>query len=139
MGDGAEAATAERWAEVVSYVRLRYEILEEVGGWVRFRLDTTGGRDQQVTVHLVPEHDGAAWAEISSPVGWADRVDLRRLLELVGSSPVGGAAVVDGIALVRHTVPLGSLDLRLEFERPLLSVVRHADELERQLARTDEF
>jgi hypothetical protein len=137
--DGVETVTAARWAEVVSYVRLRYEVLEEVDGWVRFRLDTKDGRSQQVTVHLVPDLDGTAWAEISSPVGWADRIDLRRLLELMGSSNVGGAAVVDGIALVKHTVPLGALDLELEFERPLLSVVTRADALEQQLAQADAF
>lgn len=127
------------WTDVVNYVRVRYEVLEERDGWLRFRLDTTDGRSQQVTVHLLPDLDGAAFAEISSPVGWADKIDLRRLLDLVGSSDVGGAAVVDGVALLKHTVPLGSLDLRQEFERPLRSVVARADELERELARTDEF
>lgn len=126
------------WTDVVNYVRLRYEILEDADGWLRFRLDTGDGRTQQVAVHLLPDPDGAVWAEISSPVGWADKIDLRRLLELAGSS-TAGAAVVDGVALLKHLVPLGSLDIQHEFARPLKSLVARADELERELAQTDEF
>jgi hypothetical protein len=127
------------WTDVINYVRLRYEVLEEKGDWLRFRLDTEDGRTQQVTVHFLPDVDGAAWAEISSPVGWADKIDLRRLLELAGTSTVGGAAVTDGVALIKHTVPLTSLHIQEEFERPLLSVVARADAFERELAKTDEF
>lgn len=127
------------WTDVINYVRVRYEVLEDRDGWLRFRLGTTGGRTQQVTVHLVAGPDGTASAEISSPVGWADKIDLRRLLDLAGASDVGGAAVVDGVALLKHTVPLGSLDLQHEFERPLNSLVARADELERELAAGDEF
>jgi len=127
------------WTDVINYVRIRYEVLEEREDWLRFRLDTEGGRTQQVTVHHLPDVDGVEWAEISSAVGWADRIDLRRLLELAGSSSVGGAAVVDGVALLKHTVPLGSMHLREEFERPLLSVVATADGFERELSHGDEF
>ncbi|HKS49149.1 MAG TPA: hypothetical protein VJT49_29370 [Amycolatopsis sp.] len=127
------------WTEVINYVRLRYEVLEETDGWLRFRLDTEGGRTQQVTVHFLPELDDAAWAEISSPVGWADKIDLRRLLELAGDSSIGGAAVVDGVALIKHTVPLKSIDIEEEFARPLSSVVARADTLEHELSKADEF
>lgn len=127
------------WTEVINYVRLRYEVLEETGDWLRFRLDTGDGRSQQVTVHFVPDLDGAPWAEISSPVGWADKIDLRQLLELAGTSTIGGAAVAGGVALIKHTVPLTSLHMQEEFERPLRSVVARADEFERELAKTDEF
>ena len=127
------------WNDVINYVRVRYEVLEERTDWLRFRLDTAGGRTQQVTVHHLPDHDGAEWAEISSAVGWADKIDLRRLLELAGASSVGGAAVVDGVALVKHTVPLLSLHIQEEFERPLRSVAAKADAFERELSQSDEF
>ena len=127
------------WTDVINYVRVRYEVLEDRGEWLRFRLDTAGGRSQQVTVHHLPDADGAEWAEISSAVGWADKIDLRRLLDLAGSSTVGGAAVVDGVALIKHTVPLLSMQIQDEFERPLRAVAAKADAFERELSQSDEF
>jgi hypothetical protein len=134
-----EAERVTTWTDVINFVRTRYEVLEETDGWLRFRLQGPDDRTQQVTVHHVEElHDGA-WVEISSPVGWADKIDLRRLLELAGSSAVGGAAVVDGVALLKHTVPLEDLSIGHEFERPLKAVVARADSLEHELTRSDEF
>jgi hypothetical protein len=127
------------WAEVINYVRVRYEVLEETDSWLRFQLDTEEGRSQQVAVHHVPDVDGAAWIEMSSPVGWADKIDLRRLLELAGTSIVGGAAVVDGVALLKHTAPLADLDVQEEFDRPLTLILARADAFERELTGTDHF
>jgi len=130
------------WTDVINYVRTRYEVLEETDGWLRFRLDTEAGRTQQVAVHHVHEgdsEDGVAWVEISSPVGRADTIDLRRLLDLAGTSLVGGAAVVDGVALLKHTLPLEDLSVREEFERPLALLVARADELEHELTRADQY
>jgi hypothetical protein len=127
------------WTEVINYVRLRYEVLEETDDWLRFQLELADDRTQQVSVHHVPESDGGAWLEISSPVGWADKIDLRRLLDLAGEALVGGAAVVDGVALLKHTVPLEDLSVREEFERPLQLVVAKADEFERELTEADHF
>ncbi len=127
------------WTDVISYVRTRYEVLEETDDWLRFRLDTDEDRTQQVTVHHVSDADGVAWVEISSPVGWANQIDLPRFLELAGTSIVGGAAVVDGVALLKHTVPLADLSVREEFERPLILVVTRADAFEQELTRTDRF
>ncbi|HEX6343544.1 hypothetical protein [Umezawaea sp.] len=127
------------WTEVINFVRLRYEVLEETDSWLRFRLDLDGDRDQQVSVHHVPDADGAAWLEISSPVGRADKIDLRRLLDLAGEALVGGAAVVDGVALLKHTVPLEDLSVLEEFDRPLQLVVAKADAFERELTEADHF
>ncbi|MCR6487534.1 hypothetical protein M8542_32375 [Amycolatopsis sp. OK19-0408] len=127
------------WTDVINFVRTRYEVLEESDGWLRFRLSGPRERTQQVAVHHLPEHDGGAWIEISSPVGRADEIDLRHLLELAGQSAVGGAGVVDGVALLKHTVPLEDLSIEHEFERPLRSVVARADALEEALTKSDEF
>ena len=127
------------WNDVIRYVRARYEVLEEIDDWLRFRLDTDEDRTQQVAVHHVADADGSAWVEISSPVGRAGEIDLRRLLELAGRSIVGGAAVVDGVALLKHTVPLEDLSVREEFERPLTLLVARADAVEHELTRTDQF
>lgn len=127
------------WLDVINYVRLRYEVLEESDSWLRFRLSTEGGRTQQVAVHHLSGPDGTELIEISSPVGWADKVDLRRLLEFAGTVVIGGVAVVDGVALVKHAVPLADLSIQEEFERPLLQVVAHADAFEHKLTGTDRF
>ncbi|HUQ57020.1 MAG TPA: hypothetical protein VM306_15325 [Lentzea sp.] len=127
------------WTEVINYVRLRYEVLEETDSWLRFRLDTAGERTQQVSVHHLPDLDGAAWVEISSAVGRADDIDLRRFLELTGAGDVGGAAVVDGVALLKHVVPLVDMSVREEFERPLTLLVGRADSIEHELTEKDHF
>ncbi|NKE57358.1 hypothetical protein FXN61_11125 [Lentzea sp. PSKA42] len=127
------------WIEVINYVRLRYEVLEETDDWLRFRLDTAGERTQQVSVHHLPDLDGSEWVEISSPVGRADEVDLLRFLELAGLPELGGAAVVDGLALLKHVAPLEDLSIRDEFERPLTLLVSRADAMEHELTRRDHF
>lgn len=127
------------WTDVINYVRIQYEVLEERDSWLRFRLDTAGERTQQVALHHVPGVDGEEWIEISSPVGWADQIDLRRFLELAGTFVVGGAAVVDGVALLKHSVPLSDLSIREEFVGPLALVVAHADTVERDLTGADHF
>lgn len=127
------------WTDVINFVRTRYEVLEESDDWLRFRLNGPGNRTQQATAHHLPDLDGAAWVEISSPVGWADAIDLRKLLELAGGAAAGGAAVVDGVALLKHTVPLEGLSIEHEFERPLKSVVARADAFEHELTKADEF
>lgn len=123
------------WTEVINYVRLRYEVLEESDNWLRFRLDVEGDRSQQVSVHHVPD----ASLELSSPVGWADRIDLGKLRELAGAEPVGEVDVVDGIALLKHTVPVTGLSVRADFEPALTQLVANADQFERELAGTDDF
>lgn len=127
------------WTDVINYVRTRYEVLEETDSWLRFQLDVRDGRTQQVAVHHVPDGDGRAWLEISSAVGRADAVDHGRLLELAGTSLVGGAAVVDGVALLKHTVPLEDLSVQEEFERPLTMLVTSADTFEHELTEADDF
>jgi hypothetical protein len=127
------------WTDVINYVRTRHEVLEDTGSWLRFRLECEGDRMQQVAVHHVADLDGAEWLEISSPVGRADAIDLRRLLELAGEATIGGAAVVDGVALLKHAAPLEDLSVLEEFARPLELLVARADRLEQELTQSDEF
>jgi hypothetical protein len=120
------------WSDVINDVRTKYEVMEEKVDWLRFRLGTG---EQQVTVHHLPNAGGSAWVEISSPVGRADEIDPRRLLELAGTSVAGGAAVVGGVALLKHTVPLADLSVREEFEHPLRLVVADAVAFAHELTR----
>ena len=135
-GRQAKGDTVATWIDVINYIRTRYEVLEENDSWLRFQLETAGDRTQQVSVHHVA---GSELVEISSPVGWADKIDLRRLLELAPAADVGGAAVVDGVALLRHSLPLADLGVDTQFDRALTLVVAHADAVERELTGSDQF
>ena len=48
-------------------------------------------------------------------------------------------AVVDGVALLKHTVPLENLSVGVEFERPLILLVARADAIEHELTQSDQF
>lgn len=134
-----KAMRVTTWTDVINYVRVRYEVLEDTDGWLRFQLDTEDGRTQQATLHHVTGDDHVDWVEMSSPVGWADKIDTRKLLELAGGSIIGGAAVVDGVALLKHTVPLEELSVLVEFAAPLKVLVERADAFERELTSADQF
>ena len=78
------------------------------------------------------------WIQIESPIAPAEDIDLRKLLELAGEAIVGGAAVVNGLAVYRHAVPLDDMSWE-EFDRPFQLVVSVADEFEQALTGTDKF
>lgn len=121
----------------MSYVRVRYEIMRQVGdGELWFNLPTSGDRTQIVAVRQVTGEDDHPWAEITSPVGKAAELNLERLLALAGEAEAGGVISVDGVVLYRHSIPLD--DTALDgFERPFRLVVSVADRLEHQLTGAD--
>ncbi|HEY4005064.1 MAG TPA: hypothetical protein VGM60_07745 [Pseudonocardia sp.] len=125
------------WSDLVSYVRVRYEIFQQTDRTLRFHLPTEGERTQRVAVHHV-ESGGTDWIMIESAVARADDVDLRRLLELAGRSVVGGVVITGGVALFRHSAGLAELALD-RFDEPFQLVVRGADALEQELTGTDRF
>jgi hypothetical protein len=132
---------ATTWNDLVSYVRVRYEIFRQTERTLDFDLPTRDGRTQRVAVHHVGDDgagDGSEWIQIESPVCRADDVDLRRLLELAGESAVGGVAVAGGVAMFRHATALSELNLA-HFDRPFQLVVTRADELEHALTGADHF
>ncbi|MDN5917148.1 MAG: hypothetical protein L0I76_18945 [Pseudonocardia sp.] len=138
------------WDDLQSYVRVRYEIMRQVGDELWFNLPTTGERTQLVVVRRVHEQhaettdaaaavaqEGSDWAQISSPIARVGDVDLAKLLELAGASPVGGVVSQDGVVVFRHSISLR--DSRLDgFEFPFREVVHLADELEHELTGRDE-
>jgi hypothetical protein len=124
------------WDDLLSFVRVRYEIMRQVDGDLWFNLPTTGDRTQIVSVRQVTGEDDHPWIEITSPVAKAADIDLERLLTLAGESVAGGAIISDGVVLFRHSIPLD--DTALDgFERPLQLVVRVADRLEHELTGDD--
>ena len=64
------------WDDLMSFVRVRYEIMRQVDGELWFNLPTTGERTQIVAVRQVTGEDGHPWVEITSPVGKAVDLDL---------------------------------------------------------------
>jgi hypothetical protein len=125
------------WDDLVSYVRVRYEIMRQHEQELWFNLPTTGERTQLVVVRQVVGDDGHTWAQISSPICRVAEVDLMELLSLAGASVVGGVVAVDGVAVFRHSVPLGDANLA-SFDRPFRHVADVADDLEEKLTGRDE-
>jgi hypothetical protein len=125
------------WNDLMSFVRVRYEIMRQTEGELWFNLPTTGERTQIVAVREVTGEDGHPWAQITSPIGRAAEIDLGRMLALAGESVAGGAVASDDLVLFRHSIPLG--DTALDgFERSFRLVVEVADRLEHELTGSDE-
>jgi hypothetical protein len=132
---------ATTWDDLVSYVRVRYEVFRQTDSTLDFDLPTTDGRTQRIAIHHVGDaglDDGTEWIQIESPVARASEVDLGRLLELAGQSVIGGIAVAGGVAMFRHAAALSELTLA-GFDRPFQLVVTRADELEHELTGADRF
>jgi hypothetical protein len=125
------------WDDVYSFVRVRYEIMRQADSELWFNLPTTGERTQIVTVRLVTGEDGHPWAQITSPVGRTADIDLTTLLVRAGECVVGGVVDQKGLALFRHSVPLGDTELS-GFDRAFRQVVDVADRLELELTGADE-
>ncbi len=124
------------WDELISYVRVRYEIMRQLDGELWFNLPTTGDRSQIVVVRLVTGEDGHPWAQLTSAVGKVAELDLPRLLERAAEPVTGGVVAEHGLVLFRHSIPLG--DTALDgFERPFRLVVEVADRLEQELTGDD--
>jgi len=56
------------WDDLVSYVRVRYEVMRQADDELWFNLPTTGDRTQLVVVRRVTGADGEPWAQIASPI-----------------------------------------------------------------------
>jgi uncharacterized C2H2 Zn-finger protein len=125
------------WDDLLSFVRVRYEIMRQRDGELLFRLPTTGDRAQTVAVRQVTGEDGHLWAQITSAVGRVGQLDLSRALELADGPVIGGMVAADGLVLFRHSVPLG--DTALDgFDRSFRLVVDVADRMEHELTGADE-
>jgi hypothetical protein len=132
-----EGGPVASWDDLNSFVRVRYEIMKQAETELWFNLPTTGERTQIVAVRLVTGEDGHPWAQITSPVGYTKDIDLTTLLVRAGESVVGGVVDENGLALFRHSVPLGDTELT-GFDRAFRLVVDVADRLELELTGRDE-
>jgi hypothetical protein len=103
-----------------------------------FQLD--GGRSQRVFVSYADDFMDEQWAQLDSPVGPLNRIDLIAALSLMEDAVAGGLCrlVLGGVEMltVRHSVPLATLDWD-DFDKPLRMVTAAADGFERELLGVD--
>ncbi|HEY2671805.1 MAG TPA: hypothetical protein VGJ07_15730 [Rugosimonospora sp.] len=127
------------WNSVVEYVRSNYKISDEGPDRVKLVFEVGDLRTQVVFLWRQALENGTEeWLQIESPIGKADGMDLRAVLEEVGTKVCGGAALIEGHLFIRQSMPLANLDIN-EFERPLALITATADRLERQFVGGDEF
>ncbi len=124
------------WDDLVTYVRVRYEIMRQHEGELWFNLPTTDDRTQIVKVLAVTGEDDHPWAQITSPIGYLSELDLAVLLKRAGEAVVGGAIADGDLVLFRHSIPLEDTELD-GFEKPFRLVVEFADRLELELTGKD--
>jgi hypothetical protein len=124
------------WDDLVSYVRVRYEVMRQGDAELWFNLPTTGDRTQLVVVRLVTGADEHPWAQIASPICKIGEADLDEVLVLAGESVVGGVVAADGVAMFRHSIPLDDSAVPA-FERSFRTVVEVADRLEEHVTGSD--
>jgi hypothetical protein len=124
------------WDTLVGYVRNNYKIAEEIrndAGHVtglKMLFDVGNLRSQLVFLWEHNLNGGREpWFEIASPFAMANRVPIMDVLDEVGSQVCGGVAKVGDVLVLKHAVPLDTLDIR-EFEMPLMLVLHSADVLE---------
>ena len=124
------------WEDLVSYVRVRYEVMRQADDELWFNLPTTGDWTQLVVVRQVTGTDGEPWAQIASPICKVGDAQLDELLGLAAESVVGGVGAVDGVAMFRHSVPLDDAAAS-GFDRSFHLVVDTADKLEEHVTGDD--
>jgi hypothetical protein len=124
------------WDDLVSYVRVRYEVMRQADDELWFNLPTTGDRTQLVVVRRVVGADGEPWAQIASPICKLGDAQLDELLALAATTVVGGVVAVDGVAMFRHSIPLDDT-ARTMFDRSFHLVVDTADRLEEHVTGDD--
>jgi hypothetical protein len=135
------------WAQLVTFIRSEYEIIEEEPDEIRILIryvtdeedDPRSGRTQTVVVAREVFDQREEWVQIASPFALAQDVDLRAVLAEVGhATVVGGVAIIGEYVVLRHSLPLVNLDLN-EFVDPLILVTGSAEMLERQFIGRDDF
>lgn len=134
------------WAELVTFIRLEYEVIgeepDEIRILIRYKTDDDddrSGRTQLVDVVREVLDRREEWVQIASPFARVHEVDLRAVLEEVGNATVvGGVAIIGEFVVLRHSLPLVNLDIN-EFVDPLVLVTGSAEMLERQFVGRDNF
>lgn len=132
------------WGDLAAYVNETYDVLSEDEGEIRilFNFEHYDDEDERTQVIVLArevldkQHE---WVQIASPVGLADKIDLKALLIEVGHTSIAcGAAIMGDHVVLRHALPLTTLDL-YEFTEPLSLLAGTADQIEEIFSGGDEY
>ncbi|MDQ3577458.1 MAG: hypothetical protein M3443_07620 [Actinomycetota bacterium] len=133
------------WDDLAEYVRAEYEVLsEEEGDEIRILFgfehhDEDDERTQVIILSREVLDERHEWVQIATPVGLAASVDLRALLTEVGHSSIAcGAAIMGEHVVLRHSLPLATLDIH-EFVEPLSLLAGTADQIEEAFFGGDNY
>jgi len=127
------------WNEMKTLINKEYTVSRDDGNSITMVFDVGDGRSQLVLVSLAKNADtGEEWLQISSPIGKAEELNLKRAAEMACSYLCGGIVVEADHALMLHSAPLANLDTN-EFKRPLSVVLGGADAIEKELLGVDKF
>jgi hypothetical protein len=134
-----ERVEMSSWGELITFVRSRYQVLDERRDQIRILVDFDDRRSQTVFVFRETLDRKDEWVQIASPCGPAADADLRNLLvEIAATAVVGGAAIIGEHVVVRHSLPLENLHIN-EFVDPLHQVAATADDIEDRFFGGDGF
>ncbi|GAA2695313.1 MULTISPECIES: YbjN domain-containing protein [Actinosynnema] len=132
------------WGDLAAYVRDQYDVIAQEGDEIRilFTFDHLDEEDERTQVIILVrevldrKHE---WVQIATPMGLASAVDLKALLEEIGHSSIAcGAAIMGEHVVLRHSLPLETLDIH-EFTDPLALLAGTADTLEEQFFGGDDY
>ncbi|ATE56357.1 hypothetical protein [Actinosynnema pretiosum] len=132
------------WGDLAAYVRDQYDVIAQEGDEIRilFTFDHLDEEDERTQVIILVrevldrKHE---WVQIATPMGLAAAVDLKALLEEIGHSSIAcGAAIMGEHVVLRHSLPLETLDIH-EFTDPLALLAGTADTLEEQFFGGDHY
>src|SRR4051794_21089589 len=118
------------WDDLNRYIHSNYKVASERPGAMTLVFDMPGGRSQLLLHHEKLLNDTEEWVILESPFAQARNVSLQKALEVAGNIVCGGAAIRGEHVVLRHSVPLATLD---ESERPLTLVTSTADRLEERV------
>ncbi|PPK66426.1 hypothetical protein V5P93_002544 [Actinokineospora auranticolor] len=132
------------WRDLAQYVREEYEVISEEEDQLRILVnfeqqDEEDERTQVVIVALEILDSKHEWVQIATPLGLADKVDLKAVLTEIGHSSIAcGAAIMGDHVVLRHSLPLKDLDIH-EFTDPLELLAGTGDQLEEIFWGGDEY
>ena len=126
------------WEELRSYIRITYKVADDDGTLMRLLFSVGEGRSQVVIVAKSTTGDGRQFATIASAFAEQGQVDIDSALAAMAEYVVGGIVAYGQTYMVRHSVPLDTLDPD-EFEGPLHLVLATADVLEAKFVGSDKF
>ncbi|SES38955.1 hypothetical protein SAMN04487818_1125 [Actinokineospora terrae] len=138
------AGRMSTWRDLVQYVSEEYEVISSEGDEVRilFNFEAFNEDDERTQVVIIAREVLDAkheWVQIASPVGLADKVDLKAVLTEIGHSSIAcGAAIMGEHVVLRHSLPLKDLDIH-EFTDPLELLAGTADQIEEMFFGGDNY